>query len=50
MKCRNCERVVTRTRTRCPACRVKMPAWFVVAGVAVVAGLFVAFKLVEAIL
>jgi len=27
-----------------------MPAWFVVAAVGVVAGLFVAFKLVEAIL
>jgi len=27
-----------------------MPAWFVIAAVAVVAGLFVAFKVVEAIL
>src|SRR5215216_6434686 len=31
MTCRNCERVVTRTRTRCPACRTKLPAWYLIA-------------------
>jgi RNA polymerase subunit RPABC4/transcription elongation factor Spt4 len=50
MKCHNCERIVTWTRTRCPACRVKMPAWYVIAVVAIVAGLVVAFKIVEAII
>jgi RNA polymerase subunit RPABC4/transcription elongation factor Spt4 len=50
MTCRNCERVVTWSRTRCPACRTKMPVWYVIAAVTVVVGLFIAFKAVEAIL
>jgi hypothetical protein len=40
---------VTWTRTRCPACRVKMPMWFVITAVAIIAGLVLAFKLIEAI-
>ena len=50
MKCRNCERIMPRTRARCPACRTKMPAWYVVAVIGGVLGLYVAFKIVEAIL
>ncbi|HEX7335530.1 MAG TPA: hypothetical protein VF290_28810 [Pyrinomonadaceae bacterium] len=41
---------MTWTRTRCPACRIKLPMWYVIATFGVVVGLFVAFKLVEAIL
>ena len=50
MKCRNCERDVAPTRTRCPACRTKMPAWYLMASVGALVALIVAFKIVEAIL
>ena len=50
MICPNCERVVDRTRARCPACRTRLPLWYVIAAVVVVGALFVAFKILEAIL
>jgi uncharacterized OB-fold protein len=50
MKCHNCERVVAPTRTRCQACRTRLPAWYFVMGLVTVVGLFAAFKVVEAIL
>ncbi len=49
MTCRNCERVVTATRTRCPACQAKLPAWYLLAVTGGVAGLYAAFKIVELI-
>ncbi|HWF89163.1 MAG TPA: hypothetical protein VN659_10020 [Pyrinomonadaceae bacterium] len=50
MKCRNCERDVPQTRARCPACRTKMPAWYLMAAIGSLVALIVAFKIVEAIL
>jgi len=50
MKCRNCERDVALTRTRCPACQTKLPAWYLMASVGALLALVVAFKIVEAIL
>jgi uncharacterized OB-fold protein len=50
MKCRNCERVVSLTRARCQACRTRLPAWYFVAGIVTVVGLYVAFKVVEVLL
>lgn len=50
MKCHNCERGVALMRARCQACRTKLPAWYFCAGIVTVAGLFVAFKIVEVIL
>ena len=47
MKCRNCEREVALTRPRCQACRTKLPAWYFIAGIVTVVGLFVAFKVLE---
>jgi len=41
---------VGRTRRRCPACKTKLPGWYVLTAVSVVIALFVAFKVVEAIL
>jgi len=49
MKCNNCERVVTATRTRCPACRTKLPVWYLFATVGGAVGLYAAFKIVELI-
>ncbi|HYV83981.1 MAG TPA: hypothetical protein VE931_10720 [Pyrinomonadaceae bacterium] len=50
MTCRNCERVVAPTRTRCPACRTKLPAWYLIASICGMVAIIVAFKVVEAIL
>jgi RNA polymerase subunit RPABC4/transcription elongation factor Spt4 len=50
MKCRNCDRVVTATRSRCPACQTKMPMWYLIAIVLIGAGIFAGFKIVEKIL
>jgi len=49
MTCSNCERVVAATRARCPACQTKLPAWYLLAGIGGVVGLYVAFKIVELI-
>ena len=50
MTCRNCERDVAPTRTRCPACRAKQPVWYLIASIGGIAAIVVAFKVVEAIL
>jgi uncharacterized OB-fold protein len=50
MKCSNCERVVAAARTRCPACRTKLPAWYLIVSIGTVVAIVVAFKIVEAIL
>lgn len=50
MKCRNCDRVVTWTRRRCPACQTKLPTWYVFAAAGIIIGIFIAFKIVEKIL
>src|ERR1041385_8897716 len=50
MTCPTCERVVGRTRRRCPACKTKLPGWYVTGVIGVIVALFVAFKIVEAIL
>jgi uncharacterized OB-fold protein len=50
MTCRNCERVVAAMRARCPACQTKMPAWYLLAAIGGIVGLYVAFKFVELIL
>jgi uncharacterized OB-fold protein len=50
MKCRNCERDVTPTRTRCPACQTKLPAWYLIASIGAILAIGIGFKIVEAIL
>jgi hypothetical protein len=41
---------VAAARTRCPACRTKLPAWYLIASIGAVVAIVVAFKIVEAIL
>ncbi len=50
MRCPNCERDVPPTRARCPACQTKLPLWYLLAGIGGIAGLYVAFKIVELML
>ena len=50
MKCANCERVVARTRTRCPACQTKLPAWYLIAAVVALVAIYAAYRLVEIVL
>lgn len=50
MKCANCERVVTRIRTRCPACQTKLPAWYFIAVVVTIIGVHAAYRLVGLVL
>jgi len=50
MKCRNCERVVSPARTRCPACQTKLPLWYLIAVVVAMIGIYAAYELVELVL
>jgi hypothetical protein len=37
MRCPNCSRLASRARTRCAACKTKLPAWYFLAVVVVLA-------------
>jgi predicted amidophosphoribosyltransferase len=47
MICPNCERKANWTKRRCPACRTKLPVWYVTATLVLGAALYAAFLVVE---
>ncbi|HEX3185129.1 MAG TPA: hypothetical protein VHQ94_10040 [Pyrinomonadaceae bacterium] len=47
MICPNCERTASWSKRRCPACRTKLPVWYVTAMVGIAAAVYAAFLVVE---
>jgi hypothetical protein len=47
MTCHNCERRASWLRTRCRTCQSRLPAWYVVAVMAICAAIYGGFLLLE---
>ncbi|HJT65092.1 MAG TPA: hypothetical protein VJ749_01490 [Pyrinomonadaceae bacterium] len=47
MTCRNCDRHASWISTRCRTCQSRLPAWYVLATVAVLVTICLAFLVVE---
>jgi hypothetical protein len=47
MTCRNCDRQTSWISTRCRTCQSRLPAWYVLATMAVLVAIYAAFLVVE---
>jgi len=50
MRCPNCARSVTWTRTRCRACRTKLIQWYIIAATFCILACIGSFLMLEALL